>query len=292
MKRLETISPVRVLLIVLAVVFVVEATIMVVVQLFEVPPGDGILLSFIDALVLIIALCPALWLLVVRPLRATMAVRGQLLARVLTAQEEERARLARDLHDELGQMQTAVLLGARSITAAATLADARARAEEVARMAGSALDASRRLARGIGPGVLIDLGLGVAAERLCEDLSAGSGVAIEATNRIGQRRFDAAIEIAAYRVLQEAITNALRHSGAAMIRVSVEADERSLRLQVGDDGRGMSSIDSKACRGGMGLVGMRERLAMLNGAFEIQSAPGAGTTVRAILPLARSGEAP
>ncbi len=301
MSRIDAISPVRVFLIVLGAVFVVEATIMIAVAALDALPRYGPLLSVVDALVLVMVICPVLWLLVVRPLRAAVEMRGTLLSRLLAAQEEERARLGRDLHDELGQLQTAVLLGARSIASATTVEESRRRAEEVARMASAALEASRRLARGVMPGSLVDLGLGVAADRLCEDLASSAGVPIDRAISTGNRRFAPTIEITAYRVLQEALTNAVRHAAPSRIRVALDADERTLTLEVRDDGSGMPADAGRGAiagpgpdgspepAAGMGLAGMRERVTLLRGTFEISSSPGRGTAIRAAIPIDRQG---
>lgn len=287
MHRTAPISPIRVFAIVLAVVFAVEMAIMIAIAFLtsdRTPPPD-MRLSLLDASILVVVLCPVLWLLVVRPLQTTSLVRGALLARIFAIQEEERATLARDLHDELGQTQTAVLLGARSIASAETLADARARAEEVARIAAGAVDASRRLARGLAPLTLQEFGLAVAAERLCEDLEVARGSRIARVIDLGSRRFAAEIEIGAYRVLQEAINNAVKHARAAQIEVVIAARDRSLELTVTDDGVGMSSAGDRRSPGGMGLAGMRERVSQLHGELSVKPGPTRGTTVHAHFPV-------
>lgn len=288
MGRSDAILPIRVFAIVLAVAFGVELAIMVFVGELEAPLRTRRLLSVVDALLLVIVLCPVLWFLVVRPLRATLAERGELLARTIGIQEDERARLARDLHDELGQCQTAILLAARSIRAAPTLDDAKARADEVARMASEAVDATRRLARGLGPGVLLDLGLAVAAERLCEDIAAASGIPIERVVRLDDADLSDERAITLFRVLQEALTNAVRHArptriGVELLRVR-DGTRDELRLVVCDDGRGFSPT-SLPTGAGFGLRGMRERIALQGGRMSVRSVPGQGTTVTATIPL-------
>lgn len=285
MNNADSISPTRVLLLVLVVAFAVEATIMLILATLDQPLRGGILLSLLDALALVAILAPVVWLLVVRPLRASASERVSLLSRMLTIQEEERASLARNLHDELGQAQTAVLLGARSIINATTLTEARERAEEVARMAASATEATRRLSRGLAPIVLIDFGLSVAVQRLCEDLATASGIAIACSGEIGSQRFDPSIEIAAYRLLQEAITNAIKHARASRIDVVLACNERELTIVVSDNGVGMSSSAARGGHGGLGLSGMRERMNLLNGSFHVETPTDHGTTVRARIPL-------
>jgi two-component system sensor histidine kinase UhpB len=285
MQRFETISPVRVVAILLAIIFGVELGIMLLMEEQALPRGSRVVFALLDAVLLVLIISPMLWFLVVRPLRRAVAERGELLARTFRIQEEERSRLARDLHDELGQAQTAILLAARSIAQANTLDLARSRAEEVAGMASAAIESTRRLAGGLSPGVLIDLGLAVAVERVCETIAQPGSVAIEPSIRVGARRFGAETEIAAYRVLQEALTNAVRHARASRVEVTLEADEAELRLTVADDGVGVAA-DALAGSGGVGLRGMRERAILLGGSFAIGPSASGGTLVTASFPLA------
>lgn len=285
MPRRGLISPIRVFAIVLGVVFLLETSIMLLVESGDTARGSRLFLSLLDAIVLVAVLWPVLWFLVVRPMRATIAERDAFLSRTLTIQETERANLARELHDELGQTQTAVLLGARSILAAPTLEDAKERAEEVARMAASSMESSRRIARGLGPGVLTDLGLGVAAERLCEEIASASGLEIERTVRLGSGRFDPETEIVVYRVLQEALNNAAKHARATRVGVQLEAVDGTIRLVVSDNGVGMPGGAGARVGRGYGLQGMRERVTLQRGTFAITSGPGSGATVTASIPL-------
>ncbi len=290
MSSPHTISPIRVLLLVLGVVFAVEALIMLGITA-AFPREQGTLaVSLVDALVLVAVLCPLLWLLVVRPLRALVSERGALLVQALRMQEEERSRLARDLHDELGQSQTAILLGLRAIRDSSSLEQAKERAQGVHHMAVAAVESARRMARGLSPGVLTDFGLGPAVERVCEDLSSASGIDVVRDIRIGNTRFDPALEISAYRVVQEALTNAARHAGASQVRVSLHSSNGRLLLSVQDNGQGMADALNAAgrARRGLGMVGMRERVVLLNGTFAINSTPSQGTQVDASIPLAGS----
>ncbi len=276
------VSPLRVFVLVLAIVFAVELAIMAL--LVAAVPGQrtSAVLSLIDSLALVAALCPALWLLVVRPLRSLVAERGALLTRTLTIQEQERARLARDLHDELGQAQTAVLLGLRSVANARSLEEARERAESVHEVAVGAVEATRRMARGLSPSVLTDFGLHEAVERVCEDVSAATGTDIARTIDIGALRLHPSIEIAAYRVVQEALTNAVKHAEAKVISVALRLENHRLTLEVRDDGRGLPYPGDAGS--GLGLASMRQRVLLLGGEFRLSSTPGAGTSLRASFP--------
>lgn len=269
---------------VLAVVFAVELTIMLAVSVIPPKFRDDLWLSLADSALLVAALCPALWILIVRPLRGLVAERGALFRRSLEIQEEERARLSRDLHDELGQAQTAVLLGLRSIINARTLEEAGTRAEAAHRIATSAIESTRRIARGLSPTVLRDFGIGCALERICEDFSAAGSAEILRKLEVGDLRFDPAIEISAYRVVQEAITNALKHAGAAQVRVTLSYRAGRLQIGVSDDGRGMLQSGALDSGSGLGLSGMRERVVLLGGEFEVTSDESIGTIVRAAIP--------
>ncbi len=278
----SAVSPLRVFALVLAIVFAVEYAIMAVLVAAAPVPRTSAGLSLIDSLALVAALCPALWLLVVRPLRRLVSERGALLARTLTIQEEERARLARDLHDELGQAQTAVLLGLRSVANARTLDEARDRAASVHEIAVGAVESTRRMARGLSPSVLTDFGLSEAVERVCEDVSSATGIDITRTIDTGTVRLDPSIEIAAYRVVQEALTNAVKHAHATAIDVRLRLERERLILDIIDNGRGMP--DPEDVGSGLGLAGMRQRVLVLGGEFRITSGPVSGTTIRATIP--------
>lgn len=283
----SAVSPLRVFALVLAVVFAVEYAIMAVLVAPAPVPRTSVGLSLIDSLALVAALCPALWLLVVRPLRRLVSERGALLSRTLTIQEEERARLARDLHDELGQAQTAVLLGLRSVANARTLDEARDRAASVHEIAVGAVESTRRMARGLSPSVLTDFGLSEAVERVCEDVSSATGIDITRAIDTGTERLDPSIEIAAYRVVQEALTNAIKHANATAVSVRLRLERERLILDIIDNGRGMP--DPGDAGSGLGLAGMRQRVLVLGGEFRVTSGPVSGTTIRATIPARPPG---
>lgn len=250
----------------------------------------GLVLSIVDAMVLVLCLAPALWLLVVRPLRQLVKERGELLKRTLRAQEEERARLARDLHDEIGQTQTAILLGLRSVASATTLEAAHHQAEAVRHMAAGAIESTRRMARGLAPGVLEELGLQAAIDRVCEDLETAGTLTVQRNLQLGAIRLEPSVEIAAYRVVQEALTNAVKHAHATQVRVALWLGDDQLHLQISDNGVGIGELQSgdTSPKRGLGLASMRERVSLLGGEFSIGSAPDGGTVLTAWLPLTPS----
>lgn len=213
----------------------------------------------------------------------------QMLARILDAQEAERARVSRDLHDEIGQALTSVLLGLRLVDrgghGAATdpqeLAD---RLAEVRELVGDALTAVRRLAFELRPTVLDDLGLAAALRRLCDDVAARAGaprVGLELNGLDGGARLPAPVETAVYRMVQEALTNVLRHADAHAVTVTASRGPSRLRIRVRDDGTG---FDPATRSGSLGLTGMAERAVLVGGTLTIESAPGAGTTVSVEVP--------
>lgn len=280
------VSPLRVFLLVLVLVFVVEGLIMLTVLDEEGLTPHAVGRATLDSVLLTAILAPMLWVLVVRPLRSLLDQRGELLTRVLDVQEEERGRLSRDLHDELGQLLTATILNLRAAEAAGDTEEVRRLAAHARVLASSSLDATRRIARGLAPVVLADFGLRAAVERMCEDLRAASALDVTAEMNLPDGRLRPAVEIAAYRILQEATTNAVRHADATSIRIMLAIEEAALRLEVHDNGKGVPAGAWDPARGGsgLGLSGMRERAALLGGELRVTCRPGEGTIIVARIP--------
>ncbi len=218
--------------------------------------------------------------------RSLVEVRRRLLAKLLSAQEDERRRIARDLHDEVGQALTVLLIGLRSVTEAATLEKARGQADHLRRITLSTLDEVGRLARGLRPSVLDDLGLTAALERYATEHAQAHAIAIEVQGPGPDAgRLPEEVETALYRIAQEALTNTAKHAAAKRVGIVVEQQPGFVTLVVSDDGRGFP------CRAGdgdshLGLSGMEERAALLGGTVRIESDPGKGTTVTVRLPCA------
>lgn len=276
--------PLRVLLLVLAATFAVEALIMLALSSWAPLGSNSPLLSIVDASLLTTVLAPAIWMFVVKPLQSLLDERGALLQRLFDAQERERARIAGDLHDELGQQLTALLLALRAVEQAADDPEAHDRLVTARAMAAASLDAVRRLARGLAPVALHDLGLAAAAERLCEDVARASGLAISRQFNLPAARLPPTTELAMYRALQETLTNVARHANAARVTVRLGQCGDALELSVADDGRGMPDVGRGGAGGGLGLPGLRERLEFLKGGLRIESSGSRGTTVTARIP--------
>lgn len=222
-------------------------------------------------------------------------IRTRLLEKVMTAQEEERRRIARELHDETGQSLTSLAVGLTMIADAPDLEAARARAAELRGLAARTLEEVHNLARGLRPSVLDDLGLLPALERYLKELSASRGIAVDLHARgLDGGRLPAPVEIAIYRIVQEALTNTAKHAEASAVSVILERLDESVRAIVEDDGRGFD-VDVVLAGGEverhLGLHGMRERAALLGGSLTVESAPGRGTTVFGEVPLEPRGEA-
>jgi two-component system sensor histidine kinase UhpB len=203
---------------------------------------------------------------------------------VIGAQEEERKRIARDLHDEVNQSLTALLL---RIEAAAQEAPAQLRDQlaEVKRLADQAMGELLDLARQLRPTALDDHGLVAALRTHVRDFDrrGPARASFWADPRLGELSPDA--QVVVYRVAQEALMNASRHSGASRIEVSLEPRDSRVRLRVSDNGSGFAFAEEGK---GLGLDGMRERALLVGGALEIDSRPGKGTTVTLEVP----GDAP
>jgi signal transduction histidine kinase len=212
------------------------------------------------------------------------------LRRVLAAQELERRHLARELHDETGQALTSILLGLRAAEDAKTHDEARTAIGRLRELVVGTLHAVRRLAVELRPKALDDFGLVPALERLTETFAEQSGVAVDFESALGEERLPGDLETALYRIVQEALTNVVKHADAQHVSVTLARKGSSVTAVIEDDGLGFEA--GGADEGGLGLVGMRERLGLLGGRLAIESTEGAGTTIVAEVPLEGEPQAP
>lgn len=206
-------------------------------------------------------------------------------------QEDERRRLARELHDGVGQNLTA--LRHRLAALAPLLPDegeARAHLESALALCADTLEDTRKLSRLLRPPILDDLGLEAALRWLARSLDSGQGPHI-ALDLQPLPPLDGELQTLVFRVAQEALNNAVRHAGAREVLMRVVARDGRLQLQVADDGRGCDPEHAMRA-GGSGLGGMRERLRLYDGRLELHSAPGEGTRLRAVVPLPRDTGTP
>lgn len=213
-----------------------------------------------------------------------------LLHRTLTAQEGERKRIARELHDGLGQYLTALRLGFNGIeSACAGDRAAQQRMTELKRLAGDLGRELNRMAWELRPMALDDLGLRRAVTQYLEEWAERSRLQIELEVKLDDRRLPQAVETALFRVLQEAITNVMKHADANRVSVILEAADDMVRLIVEDDGRGFD-LDTGADEQALGirhlgLLGVRERLALVGGSLEVESPAQGGTTIYVCIPV-------
>jgi signal transduction histidine kinase len=206
------------------------------------------------------------------------------LGRVVSAQEMERKRLARELHDETGQALTSILLGLKPLEKSATTDEERAAAAAVRELVVTTLQDVRRLAVELRPSALDDFGLGTAVERLAETFRESSGLRVDLEAHLRDDRLPAEVETTLYRIVQEALANIVKHASADHVSIVLTQSERAVSAVVEDDGRG---FDPNGTGGDvLGLVGMRERVALVGGRLRIESADGSGTTIAAEVPVA------
>jgi signal transduction histidine kinase len=203
--------------------------------------------------------------------------------RVVEAQENERARLARELHDETGQALTSILLGLKSLDARVNTAESRVAVAELRELVVSTLQDVRRLAVELRPAALDDFGLVPAIERLRDLTGEQSDVSFDLVSEIGDQRLSPETETTLYRIAQEALTNVLKHANAHHVRMRLSRSGKAVKLVVQDDGSGFDP--ERARDGGVGIVGMRERVALVGGRLTIESTEGAGTMLTAVVPI-------
>jgi signal transduction histidine kinase len=214
------------------------------------------------------------------------------LRRQLTlAEEDERRRLARELHDEVGQHLTALGLGLQALSDVAPPgSDVDRRATQLRGLTDTLGRELHALAVRLRPRALDDFGLEAALQSYAEEWTRQSGIAIDVHARGPSMRLLPSAESAVYRIVQEALTNVARHSGAAHAGVVLERRDGYIHLAVEDDGRGFdpdrAAMPDADRLQRLGLVGMRERAALVGGTMDIESAPGKGTTVFVRFPIA------
>jgi signal transduction histidine kinase len=203
--------------------------------------------------------------------------------RVVEAQELERKRLARELHDETGQALTSIILGLRTVDDATSDEERSEALRRVRELVLSTLNDVRRLAVELRPQALDDFGLVPALERLSDTFQQTSGIAVHFEAQLGEQRLPPEAETALYRIVQEALTNVAKHAGASNVSVLLTRKDGGVVAVVEDDGRGLASGAESG--DGLGLVGMRERVSLLGGRLALESAGTVGTTLVAEVPV-------
>jgi PAS domain S-box-containing protein len=209
------------------------------------------------------------------------AERERLLRGLVAAQEEERRRLSRELHDQMGQTLTALMLGLKMLPVPTDPSPNQSSVQSLHKLqtlASELIDQAHSLAWELRPAVLDNIGLEAALKQYVLEWARRVGVSADfiAHGHEGRERFSVAVESALYRVVQEALTNVARHAQASQVSVLLEQREQRVRLLIEDDGQG---FDPQQSTSRLGLIGMRERLEMIAGTLTIESSLGEGTTL-------------
>jgi PAS domain S-box-containing protein len=207
----------------------------------------------------------------------------KLSANVVEAREEERRRIARELHDELGQRLTALKIDLANLAHSASLASADPRVANMSATIDDTLASVRRIASDLRPLMLDDLGLNAAIEWLAEDASRRMGIDVQTHLPADEPALDQRVAIALYRMVLEALTNVARHARATAVAIQLRSEGTSLLLSVVDDGVGLAE-GALQRSGSFGLLGLRERAHMLGGEVEVNAQPGGGTRLSVRVP--------
>jgi signal transduction histidine kinase len=208
----------------------------------------------------------------------------QLSARLVEAQEEERRSIARELHDEVGQSLTGVLVEMANLSTlirARELEPVAAKADEIKKLVESSIGVVRNMALLLRPAMLDDLGLVPALEWQAREVSKRSGVWVQVDAEGVSEQLPEEHKTSVYRIVQEALHNSVQHAHAHRIVVTVKQQQQRLDVKIEDDGQGFNAARTK----GMGLLGIEERVSHLGGTFAVESQPGSGALLRVSLPL-------
>lgn len=215
--------------------------------------------------------------------REREALRRQLLEKVISTQEDERRRIARELHDSTSQNLTSLIVGLRIMETHCAQCAAQSKASDLREVASHTLDEVHDLSMRLRPRVLDDLGLAAAIERLSFEWQARHKIPVDVEIRISER-LPGDVETAVYRIVQEALTNIARHAYAKTASILIERRDDIIRAIIEDDGLGFD-INTSQDERHLGLLGMRERAELLDGKLTIESSPEHGTSVFIEIPL-------
>ena len=215
--------------------------------------------------------------------------RGELLRKIMSVQEEERKRIARELHDEVSQSLTGSAFRAEAVLSRlpAGAEEIQGSLEEIRDLAIRTLDEIHRVVYSLRPSLLDDLGLVAAVQWLADNYLEEAGIKVLFETVGSERPLSAEAEITLFRITQEAITNIVKHAGAESVSIAVEFRDGSAAVHIEDDGQGFSVEDVTSSLGtdrGLGLLGMKERAVLLDGYLRIEAQPGRGTKVSAEVP--------
>lgn len=234
--------------------------------------GTVIIITFIVIAALLFAVLISS---TIRQQRRLLRTREHLGARLLNAQDSERASIARELHDDIVQKLTACSTALNTIGGDGLSA--------IEKKLIDATEELRNVARGMHPAVADNIGLGAALVPLCESMEGREGIAVEYSGPTEKDDLPSSHRLALYRVVQEGLVNIARHAGTNCATVQLMIESKRVRVVIADSGRGFNSRLADASTG-LGVTSMRERMAILGGTLDITSKPGSGTQVTATLP--------
>jgi signal transduction histidine kinase len=205
------------------------------------------------------------------------------LRRIVSGQELERRRLARELHDETGQALTSILLGLRSVEEADGPEAMKTAAANLRELVVGTLQDVRRLAVQLRPKALDDFGLVAAVEHLVQTFSEATAIRVDLEAQLGEERIPPEVETTLYRIVQEALTNIVKHAEASRVSILLIRTDVSATVVIEDDGQGFDPAELR--EDGMGIIGMRERVELHEGRLTLESTPGSGATLVVEVPL-------
>lgn len=216
------------------------------------------------------------------------AMRGELFRRVVAAQESERQRIARDLHDETGQSLTAIGMGLRGLAGKISRnKDAGNTLQKLESLTADSLKELQRLISDLRPSHLDDLGLPAALRWYANRIQEHSDISVRVDIHGEEHELDEVMKIAVFRIVQESLNNIIKHAQATTVNIHIQFQEKHVRINVMDNGIGFDLDQVKqrrTARPSLGLAGMEERAALLGGSVSVQSRPGYGTEVEAVIP--------
>lgn len=273
----------------IVVTFVAEAVIMAVLPAVLPESCSIACVAIADACLLTLVTLPTFWSLGIRPLQKMIHSRMDYLRRALASQETERQRITQELHDGIGQSLTSLMLGLRALEDTSSDLPTRERAEALRKTGRTIHEELRRIIHGLRPLVLDELGLVPAIARLIDDAQGVCDASIKLVSGLpDEARLSSEPESAIFRIVQEALSNAIKHASASKIEIRFSREGHGLKVEVEDDGCGfdLASIAfDKQGNQSYGLQGMRERAMLIDGKLSIISSPNAGTVVSLRLPL-------
>ncbi len=280
----------------LLMVFTIELTVM---MLLPDALGDSMGtwgVAAADSFVLTALLAPCIWIFMVRPLQTVAESRKEFLEWAIRTEERKAGGISRDLHDNFGQLLTAINIGLRTIEEIATEKEVASLAGRLRTTGQELHEQVRALARVLRPAALDDLGLAAAVENLAHDLTRIADVSIKLdVDSLRARRLPHDVETAVYRVCQEAISNSIKHGKAKTVSIRCRLDESKLKLSIEDDGTGFSMGElatRKTHERPFGLISMKERIKSVGGKSSVHSSIGKGVLIEAEIDLSPVASGP